>query len=1192
MRRYPFIGLSFLFAVLLLVQSGNAAAAAQKADSIVSRLANSFDAGDVIQTARGSRPFRRIAGRFALQLQRDADTDAVLGRLTALGGPLAQYQIHRATSDDLILLQGPAAEVNRHLLARAAHEQTLRALRNYQGVRSANPVLIEPDTGLWLAVADEIVIRLKPGTDPQAYFGPQWPNVRPLRGATDQFIITSATSVEDLFTEVDRHARDPRAVWAEPNFTGQLLKQAVPNDTYFPQEWHLNNTGQGGGTAGADARATNAWQTTTGSTNIIIAILDVGVETAHPDLAPNLATNRLEIPNDGIDNDGNGFIDDVYGWDFFASYPLGKNNPNPVTAYDNHGTGVAGVAGARGNNSVGVAGIAYTSKLLPLRISETDSSGSARFRFSGMAEAVYYAGGRTANGLGTWRGADILNISSSFGGSQAVDDALSWTAANGRQGKGCPIFAAAGNNGNGALAYPASHPQTIAVGASTDSDVRSYYSQYGPGLDLMAPSDGGVTGIYTTDRTGSAGYNSNGSGELSNRDYSKTFGGTSSASPLAAGIGALMLSVNPDLSAAEVLQILRATAAKIGGVTYDLTGWNNFYGYGRVDAGRAVTASKVNLQVQIAQPTPAVQTSSGLVYTVTVTNRGPARADSLILTNWIPPQLVVVSTSVGPACSLSDSLLTCALSSLPATSGVTVAIQALATAGGSAAFVSQVTGSAIDPDPSDNTATNITSVLPSPGLPFLAIGDCSVREGNSGFTNANFLVSLRPAASITVSVPFYTMNGTANRGGDYQETNGVLLFAPGETNKTISIKVFGDTLPEPDETFSVHLVPPSTVLPIRGSGQGTILNDDSVLQVRSFANTSWLIIPTNVVGGASQYPSVLNVSNVAGVVTDVSVSLNHITHTYPQDLDILLVGPGGQKVLLMSDAGGVFELDLADVTFSDSSQKMLGLNPITSGTYKPSKYGSAPDVFPVPAPPQPYGSNLNVFAGLNPNGQWSLYVSDEAAGDGGEIRGGWSLTFSVSNSIPSADLAIRLVGPSTASTDSAATNFITVTNLGSAMASNVVVSVSLPTGAGVAFSSPTPSGNNGQSLAWALGPLNAGATATIVLSFTNHLTGPNLTEICATSDTADLQPANNCATNRTTFSTVPRLAVARSGDQCLISIASASGLQYQLQTSVALQGSSWLNVGDPIPGNDSLIQLTLPIAPEDALRFYRVSIVP
>ena len=158
----------------------------------------------------------------------------------------------------------------------------------------------------------------------------------------------------------------------------------------------------------------------------------------------------------------------------------------------------------------------------------------------------------------------------------------------------------------------------------------------------------------------------------------------------------------------------------------------------------------------------------------------------------------------------------------------------------------------------------------------------------------------------------------------------------------------------------------------------------------SFANSASLTIPGS--GPASSYPSTINVSGLAGNIIGMTAKLTSLSHTYPSDVQVLLVSPGGQTVLLMSDAGSGLPISNVTLTFDDAAGSNLpALAQIASGTYKPTDY-PPDDPFPSPAPGGPYGTNLAVFNGLNPNGTWSLYVNDASPGDSGSISGGWSLT--------------------------------------------------------------------------------------------------------------------------------------------------------------------------------------------------------
>lgn len=153
--------------------------------------------------------------------------------------------------------------------------------------------------------------------------------------------------------------------------------------------------------------------------------------------------------------------------------------------------------------------------------------------------------------------------------------------------------------------------------------------------------------------------------------------------------------------------------------------------------------------------------------------------------------------------------------------------------------------------------------------------------------------------------------------------------------------------------------------------------------------------PTTTVGNASPYPAAINVAGVTGTVTKVTATINNFNHTFPSDVDILLVGPGGQTVVLMSDAGGGTDAVNATVTFDDTAAGQIGAT-VVSGTFRPTNIGGG-DPFPAPAPAGPHGAVLSAFNGINPNGVWSLYVVDDVGGDVGSISGGWSLTFTTEN---------------------------------------------------------------------------------------------------------------------------------------------------------------------------------------------------
>ena len=174
----------------------------------------------------------------------------------------------------------------------------------------------------------------------------------------------------------------------------------------------------------------------------------------------------------------------------------------------------------------------------------------------------------------------------------------------------------------------------------------------------------------------------------------------------------------------------------------------------------------------------------------------------------------------------------------------------------------------------------------------------------------------------------------------------------------------------------------------------------TVTTVTAGANAAGIAVPGVGTGAATgapanPYPSSINVAGVLGTVSKVTATITGFSHTFPSDVDILLVGPGGQKVLLLSDAGGSTDAVNANLTFDDAGP-LVGAT-IVSGTFRPTNVTATGDVFPAPAPAAPYGSALSAFNGLSPNGTWSLYVVDDAGLDAGSIAGGWSLTITTAD---------------------------------------------------------------------------------------------------------------------------------------------------------------------------------------------------
>lgn len=334
---------------------------------------------------------------------------------------------------------------------------------------------------------------------------------------------------------------------------------STPNDPNYSTQWHLNKI-----------NALGAWNIETGKPFVKVAVIDSGTDWTHNDLGlgndnyQNIYLNNGEdawsnpnnpLTGNGIDDDGNGLIDDWKGWNF----DLNNNNSKGVFS---HGTSVAGIIGAKTNNSLGVAGVAggfnnEGAKILTLNIGQYAPNSLA------VDDAILYAGAS---------GCKVINLSISIGYSQAIIDAIDYAY----NVYGAIIVASSGNSGLDAMPFPASHPLVIAVGSTTQNDTRANFSNFGENLFITAP---GVN-IKTT---------------TLNNNYID-FQRTSASTPIVSGVIALMYSVNPCLTQDQVKNILKDTAEKVGGYNYqwnpDNLGHSLELGYGRINAFLAVQAAQ------------------------------------------------------------------------------------------------------------------------------------------------------------------------------------------------------------------------------------------------------------------------------------------------------------------------------------------------------------------------------------------------------------------------------------------------------------------------------------------------------------------------------------------------------------------------------------------------------------------------
>lgn len=379
-------------------------------------------------------------------------------------------------------------------------------------------------------VPGELVLSFAPGAegDDVVRLQTMW-NVRLVRtlyGSAAQLWSVPEGQEETL---ADALESDRAVRYAEPNYLyGALL---APNDPSFGSQWAL-----------AKIHSTAAWDLETGSGDVIVAVIDTGIDESHPDLAAKIVAGHDFVDADADPHDLNG-----------------------------HGTHVAGIAAASTDNSVGIAGMDWGARIMPIRVLGADGSGSGVAITEGITWAYQH-------------GADVLNLS--LGGtsfSQAMQDAV-----QAAHDAGALVVAAMGNYrsyGN-PTSYPAAYADVMAVAATAPDDTYSYYSQYGPHCDISAP--GGEMGylhdpdgILSTMPTYVAYMNT----EYSNFQNYDRLQGTSQASPLVAGLAALVRARAPTLGPDDVQELIERTAKDLGAV-----GWDPDYGFGRIDAFAALDA--------------------------------------------------------------------------------------------------------------------------------------------------------------------------------------------------------------------------------------------------------------------------------------------------------------------------------------------------------------------------------------------------------------------------------------------------------------------------------------------------------------------------------------------------------------------------------------------------------------------------
>ena len=389
------------------------------------------------------------------------------------------------------------------------------------------------------------------------------------------------SEIVDIQSIIKKYSFHPDIEYIEPNFkcyphemmacnnyesiyddiNNEILKTPVtPNDPFFEEQWALHNTGQTGGSNDADIDAIEACDIITGSPDITVAIIDTGIDLTHPDLKNNIWENSDEIPDNGIDDDNNGYVDDVQGYDFVNE----DNDPYPLD-HNGHGTIMSGVIAAMADNEIGISGITWNCKIMPVQVVDANWIPNGNSIFEGIKYAAD-------------NGAKVICMALGYTfPSSALKDTIDYAF-----NKGALICCAAGNFGNDRKIYPGAYENVIAVAGTDHSDNRMEYlyefngewvnSSYGDWVDIAAPGEN----IYTTSPTYHVTLCDTWGYEL-NYDV---ISGTTLAAPVVAGVAALVFSKNPDYSPDKVTAILKANSDPYDS-EYDL-------GCGRVNAYNAL----------------------------------------------------------------------------------------------------------------------------------------------------------------------------------------------------------------------------------------------------------------------------------------------------------------------------------------------------------------------------------------------------------------------------------------------------------------------------------------------------------------------------------------------------------------------------------------------------------------------------